>query len=385
MGIKSDSTNPVSLFICGDVLNKERIDGQVCSSELANIVTSADYAVCNFEAPVAGFGNSQTTPGVHHNQKSNTIAGLKQQGFDLILLANNHMLDFGEKALQATLNLAEENGLDTIGAGLEEKSAYQPLIKTIQGLKIGMVNGCEAQFGVIDYMGNPNKAGYAWINHNSIDMNIIHLRSECDFVIVFSHAGLENFTIPQKIWRIRYKHFCDLGADFVIGSHPHVPQGYEKYGNSMIFYSLGNFYFDSKEYIHKEDNSFAIWLELKKGNEPIFKPIFHYKKKGLVNLAPIDKQIDLGKLNALLGDLYSSEHDKMSLEVYNRIKNWLTISLFPPIPIDGKLKTFLHMLFSWIIKKKVKYRDLSQLLLLKNDSLSYAIKNALELKVQNRK
>jgi len=379
-----DSCRSVSLFICGDILNKEKVNGKVCSEELADIITSADYSVCNFEAPVSGYGEMQPTPGVHYNQRQETLSGLKKQGFNLLLLANNHMLDFGKEALKATLSMAKETGLDTIGAGLDEESAYQPLIKDLNGLKVGLINGCEAQFGVFDYMGNSHEAGYAWINHFNIDKNIIRLRNECDFVIVFSHAGLEHFSLPQYGWRLRYKHFCDLGADIVIGSHPHVPQGYEKYGKSWIFYSLGNFYFDTKRYINNEDSSFSAWLELKKGSEPTFKPIFHYKKDGQVHLAPKDKQIDLGKLNQLLGDCYTNEHNKMNIQVYDRIKNALAISLCPLIPIDGKFKTFLRMNFSLLMKKKINHRNLWQLILLKNDSLYFAIRHVLELKTQNR-
>ncbi len=385
MKAKTGQESPVSLFICGDILNKEKTEGLVCSPEMEQLVSSADYSICNFEAPVSGFGKEQDTPGGHHNQRPETIPGLRIQGFNMLLLANNHMLDFGKPALEATLKLAEENGLDTIGAGSDEEFAYQPVVKLIKGLKLGFINACEAQFGVLDYMTGSNKAGYAWINHSVIDKNILLLKKKCDFVIVFSHAGLEDFPIPQKEWRIRYKHLCDLGADVVIGSHPHVPQGYEHYGESLIFYSLGNFYFDTRRYRQKENSSFSVWLELKKGGKPSFRPVYHYKHDGFTDFAPENKRVDIDKLNSLLGDAYETEHDKMSMTVYNRIKNKLTISLFPPIPVDGKIKTFFRMLLSLIIKKKISYRDLHQLILFRNDSLYFAIRHALELKVQNRR
>lgn len=380
----SDRESPVSMFISGDILNKEKADGLVCSKDMESLVSSADYAVCNFEAPVSGFGKATDTPGGHHNQRPETIPGLKAQGFNMLLLANNHMLDFGYPALEATLKLASEEGLDTVGAGADEESAYKPVIKQIKGLKIGFINACEAQFGVLDYMTGSSEAGYAWINHAAIDKNILLLKKKCDFVIVFSHAGLEDFPIPQKEWRIRYKHFCDLGADVVIGSHPHVPQGYEYYRESIIFYSLGNFYFDTPRYRKKEDSSFSVWLELIKGGKPSFKPVYHYKSNGLTDFPPDNKKVDIDKLNSLLGDAYEAEHDKMSMAVYNRVKNKLTISLFPAIPVDGKLKTFFRMLLSFIIKKKINYRDLHQLILFRNDSLYFAIRHALELKAQKR-
>lgn len=235
------------IFICGDILNKTKEDGLICSKEISKIISDTDFAVCNFEAPIKGFGKPAKKPGVHHNQRIETLNGIKKQGFDLLLLANNHMLDYGKDALDATLKNAKENGLETIGAGLDGEAAFQPLKKDFHGIKVGMINACEAQYGEIDSEEKYDQAGYAWLNHPNIETNIIKLRKECDFVIVFAHAGLEYYSIPQKEWRTKYKHFCDLGADVVIGSHPHVPQGFEKHGDSLIFYSLGNFYFDTKK------------------------------------------------------------------------------------------------------------------------------------------
>lgn len=93
----------VTLFICGDIINKERADGLICLNELSAIINSADYSVCNFEAPISGYGKPEPKPGVHHCQIAETITVLKKQGFGLLLLANNHMFDFGKPALAATL------------------------------------------------------------------------------------------------------------------------------------------------------------------------------------------------------------------------------------------------------------------------------------------
>ena len=61
-----------------------------------------------------------------------------------------------------------------------------------------------------------------------------------------AHAGVENINIPIPEWRDIYKSFVDFGADVIIGTHPHVPQGWETYNDKPIFYSLGNFCFQKK-------------------------------------------------------------------------------------------------------------------------------------------
>jgi poly-gamma-glutamate synthesis protein (capsule biosynthesis protein) len=371
---ETNDPKTATLFICGDIFNKTKEDGLICSEELSKVISLADCSICNFESPIEGFGKPQPKPGTHLNQKKTTVSGLKKQGFDLLMLANNHMLDYGKEALAATLLEAKENRLETIGAGLNAEDAYSPLIKEINGLSIGMLNACEAQYGEIGI--DEDKAGYAWIQHPTFEMNIIKLKQQCDFVLVFAHAGLEHYPIPQKEWRAKYKHFCDLGADVVIGSHPHVPQGVEKHGKSIIFYSLGNFYFDTS---NKENNSFAVNLHLRKGDKPSFDFIQHYTKEGLVKLAPKDKWVNIVELNAMLEpEKYWRLHEKMTEEIFKKIRRGIAISIFLPVPLNGSFKDFLKMFVSLILRRsKIKYKDLYQLHLLKNETYLFVIKNAL--------
>lgn len=381
MNQEKNNLKTANVFICGDIFNKNKEDGLICSEEFSKVISSADYSVCNFEAPIEGFGKPEPKPGTHLNQKAATISGLKQQGFDLLLLANNHMLDYGKRALEETIRKAEKNNLDTLGTGLNTEKAYRPLVKNINGSSIGMLNACEAQYGELGIEKDEDKAGYAWINHPALEKNIIKLRQECDFVLVFAHAGLEYYPIPQKEWRAKYRHFCDLGADAVIGAHPHVPQGFERYGKSIIFYSLGNFYFNTSD---KENNSFAVKLKLAKGQELHFDIIQHYTNAGKVHLAPKEKWVNINELNALLEhDKYWNGHDKMTLETFKKIKRSLAISVFLPIPLSGSFKDFFRMLASYILKRnKSKYKDLYQLHLLKNETYYYVIKNAIEIKTR---
>ncbi len=377
----------VKIFVSGDVVNYSHSDGKICHDDLAEIIKSADFAICNFEAPVSGFGAPKPKAGPRHNQCPGTIEGLKKQGFDMLLLANNHIMDYGCDALEATLRIARENDFDTIGAGLNNMEAYKPLIKELDGVKIGMINACEAQFGVIDYFDRCTKAGYAWINHSRVDKNIIMLRQRCDFIIIFSHAGLEHYFIPQKEWRDRYRHFCDLGADVVVGSHPHVPQGYEIYKNSLIFYSLGNFYFDSPKYKDKEDGSFSIMLCLEKGRIPTFEPIFHCKHNGRVGLASFDKQINLANLCDMLTDEveYEKAHDQMSIEAYESIVLPNLIFSIMPIPYRGSFKSTLHYLCRKMLRRtEAVDKTLLQLHLLRNEAYYYATRHALEVKARGK-
>jgi len=369
------------IFACGDIVNYGNNSGILCSDELEKIIKSSDYAICNFEAPVSGFGQPMPKSGPHLHQSAKTIFGLKEQGFDLLLLANNHILDYGCDGLLGTITTAQQAGLDTIGAGLSADTAYQPLIKNIEKLKIGIINACEAQFGVIDHFDRNEKSGYAWINHPIIDKTILALKKECDFVIVFSHAGLENYSIPQKEWRHRYKHLCDLGADVIIGSHPHVPQGYEKHNSSLIFYSLGNFYFDYGYACNYENPTYSVMLDLKKGAPPEFEPIFHATKNKKVEIS--NNTIDLEMLCDKLGISYQKEHDEMSLTAYEKIIRRHLITSASDIPFDGTIRGTLKELAATILGRRRKFnKNLTQLHFMRNEAYYYAATHALRLKAE---
>lgn len=374
------------LFVCGDIVNYRNKDGLICDNSLEEIVQEADYSIGNFEAPVYSKGTPINKSGPHHYQRENTVKGLRQQGFDLLCLANNHIYDYGTEGLKKTIELASEEGLDTLGAGMNFEEAYTPLIKKINNITVGFINACEAQFGVLDYFSNVNQSGYAWINHREVDNLVIKLKEICDFVIVFSHAGLEHYNIPQKEWRNRYKQLCDLGADLIVGSHPHVPQGYEKHNSSYIFYSLGNFYFDSENYIHKRDDSYSLLINLSKNNSITFKPIFHHKENSKVCLSSPKEKINLDELNELLKQDYRKLHNKMTLEVYNaHLKRNLIYSLLS-LPYDGKLLTSFKRIVRKIIgRSKKQDKDVLALHLLRNETYHNVFQHALELSVKEKK
>lgn len=374
----------VKIFVAGDIVNYHNESGLLCTDTLSSLIQDSDYSVCNFEAPITGYGKKERKCGPHLNQSAITVHGLKQQGFDLLLLANNHILDYGTDGLTGTMNLAKEHGLDTTGAGLSKSEAYSPLIKNIKGLRIGIINACEAQFGVISHFEKANTAGYAWINHTLIDKNVLHLRNQCDFVLVFVHAGLENYNIPQIEWRDRYRHLCDLGADIVIGTHPHVPQGYECHNGSLIFYSLGNFYFDYGYARHSENCSYAIRIELNKGETPTFEPIFHHTNNGKVDVSPINKRVNITDLCHQLGDGYEKAHDLMSLETYHMIKKLLIRSM-STIPTDGTITgTVREILATLLFRRKAFDKSLYSLHFLRNEAYYYATRHALELESREK-
>ena len=198
---------------------------------------------CNFEGAVPHEGAViEKTAGPAVMQGPDAAARVLDAGFNLITLANNHMMDYGAPGLDATVRALSAAAL--LGAGDTPPMGYRPYIVTVNGVKLGFLACSEKQHGVLD---GSRQAGVAWICHPRMMNDIRYLRAECDHVIVLPHAGLEDVTQPLPEWRALYRRFIDAGASAVIGSHPHAPQGYERYKRGIIVYSLGNAAWEPEE------------------------------------------------------------------------------------------------------------------------------------------
>lgn len=305
------------LFACGDIVNfkskKDFID-----NKLKEIIHKSDIAVCNFEAPIETKNMkaiNKAGPYVHQSKKS--IKYLNEAGFNMVSLANNHIYDYGQEALTDTIEEIEKYDIDIIGAGIDFDSAYQTKIIDKNGIKIGLLSACENEFGCL--YEKQNRGGYVWIFHHKIEDNIRKLKEEVDAVVFVAHAGVENIDFPIKEWRDRYKRLCDVGVDVIVGHHPHVPQGYENYNNSVIFYSLGNFYFDTVGFENKSDDSYSVLLEFEKSGLKDFELVYHKKIDGQTCM--VDKNevsFSFDNLNNLLADGYENRNDEMCLELFDK-------------------------------------------------------------------
>lgn len=207
-------------------------------------ITSYDYRICNFEAPISeGKDIALKKVGPSLSQSRAAAEAVAKAGFNVCLLANNHIMDYGVEALRRTISFFNENQVFHVGAGLCFDEIYKPLVLEKEGEKVAIFNLSEAQFGVAknEYV----QCGYAWIGYYKVFDMIKRYKEEKYFVIMCCHAGLECFSTPLPEWKNIYHRFIDVGVDCIIASHPHIIQAVELYKGKYIYYSLGNFFFDS--------------------------------------------------------------------------------------------------------------------------------------------
>jgi poly-gamma-glutamate synthesis protein (capsule biosynthesis protein) len=367
-----------NLFSCGDIVNmsgkKEFLD-----ANLKKIIQDSDLAICNFEAPIR-HENMQAIKkaGPHVYQSSNSISYIKHSGFNYVSLANNHIYDYGDDALKATIDELHKYNINYIGAGVDFDEAYQTKVFEKNGIKVGLLAACESEFGCL--YEKQKRGGYAWLFHSLIEDNVEKLKQRCDFVVCVAHAGVEEIDVPIKEWRDRYRRLCDIGVDVILGHHPHVPQGYEEYGRSLIFYSLGNFYFDTVGYENKSDDSYSVLLEFEKFSTPKYQIIYHKKIDGITSL--VDKKqvsFDLDSLNNLLGSGYEKLNNELSIELFKEYYyDYYKIAL-GKLPKKSKLSTKIK----WFIKvlffptRGLENRNLLLLHNIRIDSHRFVVQRAL--------
>ncbi len=216
-----------------------RADPSSIYGDLLPVIQAADLRIVNCECALTTADKPACKSGAVFKGAPDHVAGLTAVPFDVACLANNHVLDYGVAGLRESLAVLRQHGIRTVGAGLTEDRAYEPLSVATNGLTIHVVNVSEGEDLTASH-GGPGVFG--WDIPRAADA-IRRCRKAGGAVIAVAHCGLEYVPYPPPYVVNAFRAMVDAGADAVIGHHPHVPQGVEWYQGKPIVYSLGNFVF----------------------------------------------------------------------------------------------------------------------------------------------
>lgn len=207
-----------------------------------DIIKDADIAFANLESPILD-GRAVRAHEMRFRTDVKFTPALARAGFDIVTLANNHARDQGEKGLQETLRVLQEEHIATVGAGTTSL-AYTPTYLSAKGLVIAFVAQNDRTPVPSSTCANDTTIGTACFDIQKLQHSIVEAKSHADFVVFTMHAGDEYVPEPNAL-QVSYAHAAiDAGADIVIGHHPHVVESRELYNGKWIYYSLGNFVFD---------------------------------------------------------------------------------------------------------------------------------------------
>jgi len=207
-------------------------------------LAKGDINLANLESPIAVGGNEFVAKQYRFRAEPGLAPALARAGFNMVNLANNHIMDYGEEALAETMLNLEAAGIRWVGAGEDLADARKMALCTVKGAKVAFLG--YSLIRPVEFFAAKQRPGTAPGWETLFVEDIALARSEADYVIVSFHWGREGSDTAQPNQRSAAHRAIEAGADVVIGHHPHVLQGVERYKNGIIFYSLGNFVFASR-------------------------------------------------------------------------------------------------------------------------------------------
>ncbi|PKL26208.1 MAG: hypothetical protein CVV47_02740 [Spirochaetae bacterium HGW-Spirochaetae-3] len=272
-----------TVLACGDIL-LSRTPGKRAAEfgyrylfeGIRDLVSAADISFANLETPAAYLGKPY--PGKPENVTFRadpaTLFGAVWAGFDVLSLANNHMNDYGPRAVEETNEFLDLLGVASCGAGGDIDEARSPAVLDLDGVRFAFLAYAEPIWSVIgarsaeraatraeerlhgpiqatESPADPDSrrsstAGVALAIPGDVlaDIASVKRRIDPDYLFVSIHWGDEHQHIPNEFQKTLGRAAIDAGATAVLGHHPHVLQSVERYKGGLIAYSLGNLLFD---------------------------------------------------------------------------------------------------------------------------------------------
>lgn len=221
---------------------------QCITPDLIARMDSADIMMVNNEFTYSNRGAPLPGKTFTFRAKPEMAENLLKLSVDIVSLANNHVFDYGETALIDTLDTLDRYEIPYVGAGRNLEEAKKIVYMEKGGMKIAFVSATQVERSyVFTKEATDSSAGVLRTFSPEAFLEVIRRAEETsDFVVVYVHWGTEGVNQFEGDQQLLGHQYIDAGADLVIGDHPHCLQGVEYYKGAPIFYSLGNYWFNSR-------------------------------------------------------------------------------------------------------------------------------------------
>lgn len=301
--------NTKRIVCAGDLFVGKRVK---LDTNIIRLFKSSDLTIVNLEAPIVSDPGAVSSPKAGPSLKQNNDALdvlLESLKVNLFVCSNNHISDYGEKGIRETIKYLDSHSCSYIGVGENKNNAFRSF--DMKGTNLTFINVSEEEFGVAGNDNAGTSTAYSDDIIRLIKKNIVRNKN----VVVICHGGGEEIPLPSVYIRNRYREFIEYGASLVIGHHPHVAQGMEKYKHGTIYYSLGNF-------VHTSFNkSLGLVLELKySGGKISIKEIAVECLKEKLNIVSNDKWLKIKEYYNRINSetLFKKIYQIQSLDMYKR-------------------------------------------------------------------
>ena len=255
-----------TIVFTGDISFDRYMDGKwndpdLIAQPVLDFLHSSDHVVANVEGALINVapGYDPTGRGIFcHSMNTEAVRVLRNIRADIWNLANNHTMDMGAEGMRSTLQIARHAKAQTIGSGMNLNDAAAPVYLDEAG-GIGLMSvGCQP---VCVAATDTTPGCLSWSDMARIEQTILEIKSKCRWCILVAHGGEEFANLSAPYTRSRYIKYLEYGADIVvhsatkfIGGHGTSLGGvivdggtfdWKASGSKAIFYSLGNFIFDT--------------------------------------------------------------------------------------------------------------------------------------------
>jgi poly-gamma-glutamate synthesis protein (capsule biosynthesis protein) len=228
------------------VFNNNNRDYNYFFKNVYDIFKNDDITTVNLETT---FTNETTKVPKKFNFKASPEMAevLTSSSIEAVNISNNHIMDYGTKGFQDTIETLKSYKINYFGEGTK-------YVTEIKGVK----------FGFLGYKGFEDSKAF----YTKLRADILELKNQNCIVVINFHWGIERSYSPNKTQKELAHFSIDNGADLIIGHHPHVIQGLEKYKGKIIAYSLGNFSFGGNRNPSDKD-TFILQTSFKFENEKL--------------------------------------------------------------------------------------------------------------------
>jgi poly-gamma-glutamate capsule biosynthesis protein CapA/YwtB (metallophosphatase superfamily) len=212
-------------------------------TEITHVLEDYDLTVVNLEGPLCRGGEpNRDQPSFNVKGDTSCVVPMAEAGVDAVCLANDHIMDYGAKGLEETLNILHGQGLQAVGAGSSKRLAQQPLImESESGAQLAILSFCDV--APPSYDAGEDAPGISACDPLEVSDLVAEAVTESPYVVVYFHWGEVASELVSDRQRELAHAAVQAGADLVVGCHPHLAQGIEIWEEVPIIYSLGNLVF----------------------------------------------------------------------------------------------------------------------------------------------
>ncbi|MGG2919052.1 CapA family protein [Brevibacillus parabrevis] len=240
----------VRLTFVGDVMMSGNVEKTLLEkgydypfTHVRSLFLQDDFTIANLETPLTTKGTPADNKQYVYKSSPLAAPAMKAAGIDAVNLANNHSMDQGVAGLLDTFDALAKNGIAYVGGGKDSVEAFTPIVVERNGIKLALL-GFSRVIPEVSWFATEKQPGLAGSYDSAKAVQAIQqAKAHADLVVVIAHWGKEREDFPVDHQKELAKAYIDAGADLIVGGHPHVLQGFERYNGKWIAYSLGNFIF----------------------------------------------------------------------------------------------------------------------------------------------